>query len=302
MKKELTIDRLLAELNNDSLTDRERAEILTQILDIELEKPEAEADMDLIQECFDYLELLNNSDAEIEARKEQLPDLLQRTYQKAAEPESDAALVSEIQPAKRKRRFRKAGIAAAIIAVVLLIAATSLTVIAKVKGYEDPWDMILAHLDELFHGGEMSTNDFTIVFPKENKSYPDMETWLKEDPVDILYPSVLPDGIRVNAIVRCIYGEGDVRHEGDMELRIAFDPKEITFTACNYDLDKVTLDVEDIEVIEINGYHIGILYTPGATMCPYNAHFVVDGFVYTIGAPDRDTLLFVLKNLKKSGS
>ena len=296
MKKERSMDQLLNELNNNSLTDRERAEILAQILDTEMEKPEAEADMDLIQECFDYLELLNHSDAEIEARKAQLPDRLQRTYQKAAETESNATdpLVPGIRPVKRKRRFRKAAIAAAIVAAILLVAMTSLTVIARVNGYKDPWEMIFAHWEEylnLRNGEQMSHDGITVIRYTDNKFYPDIESWLKEEKLDMFYPSVSPDGLRLDHV-----NETDPSKE-EVDIVFVYAPADVYFRAQNFNLAYFELH-EGMEIIEVNGYRAGILYNPDIPH-PYSAYLTVDNFAYSIGAQDRDTLLFMLEHLKK---
>lgn len=298
MKQDRSTDRLLTELNNDSLTDRERAEILVQILDMEFEKPEAEADMDLIRECFDYLELLDHSDAEIEARKAQLPDRLQRTYQKAAEMENGAndPLVSEIRPVARKRRFRKAAIAAAIVAAALLIAATSLTVIARVNGYDNPLEWIWDEYRKLSNGEQITIDGVTIIRYDDNVIYPDIETWLKEEKPDILFPSVLPDGIQVREVDQSYIGEGKV------ELRILFDPPKVSFMAINDYLDMFDPREEDMEILEMNGYRVGIFSEPEDTHLQFYAHFIADGYAYSITAQDRDTMLLILENLKKSGA
>ena len=291
MKKELSMDMLLNELNNNSLSNGEKAEILTTIIDLESEKPNG--DMDLIRECLDYLADLNNEESAESA--EQLPERLQRIYQKAAEEESTAK--EKKQSIGRKRRFRKATIVAAIVAAILLITMTSLTVIARVNGYGNAWEMFADHWREylkLGNGDEMTYDGFTFIRHTETKIYPDMESWLKEENLNILYPSVLPDGVRVEEIDETPYAEGEI------EFLFLFNTQEIHFYVSNYKPDRYEIP-DGMETIEANGYRFGILYSPELP-APYRARTIVDGFAYSIGAQDRDTLFFLLENLKKPGA
>lgn len=294
MKKHSSIDQLIRDLNDNSITSQKKADILIEIIDLESQSDDA--DMELIEECFDYLEFLTNSEAEIETRKGQLPDRLQRTYQKAADMENDSEdqLVPKIQPVARKRRFRKAGIAAAIIAATLLISMTTLTVIARVNGYNDPWEWLSKHWEEylqLDNGGQLTGDGITVIRQTETIVYPDMESWLKEENLNLLYPSDLPEGIRLDHINQSARGEGEV------DIYFVFSTPEVSFHAKNHDLDQYEIHEEDMEIIEINEYCFSILYTPEIEFA-YHAYCIVDNFAYGIGCQDRDTLLILINHLK----
>lgn len=297
MKKDLSTDQLISELNDASITNKKKTDILMKIIDLESEKPDA--NMELIEECFDYLEFLTNSEAELEARKEQLPDLLRRTYQKAADMEDDSndQIVPQIRPAVRRRRFRKAGIAAAIIAAVLLISMTSLTVIARVNGYDSTWEWLSKHWEEylgLNNGEQMTIDGITVIRETETIIYPDIESWLKEENLNILYPADLPEDVRLDHINQSARGEGEV------SITLVFNTPEVIFNAQNYDLSSFEIHEEDMEIIEADGYRFGILYIPDISemVCAYNAYFTVDNFAYIIGCQDRDTLLILINHLK----
>ena len=294
MKKELSMDMLLTELNNNSLTNGEKAEILTTIIDLESEKPDG--DMDLIRECLDFLAYLNGEESVTD--EEQRTERLQRIYRKAADGEGKGAEEGKKRPVGRRRRLRKAAIVAAIIAGILLVAMTSLTVIARVNGYDSTWEWIADHWGEylkLGHGEQTTIDGITIIREKDTKIYPDIESWLKEENLGILYPSVLPGDIKIDEIIE------NTRGEGEVSITLVFNTPAINFNAQNYDLSYFETHEEDMEVIELNGYRFGILYIPELESA-YNAYYTVDGFAYFIGCQDRDTLLFMLENLKKPGS
>lgn len=286
MKKELSVDMLLNELNNDSLTNGEKAEILATVIDLESEKPDG--DMDLIRECLDYLAFLNGEESAAEA--EQQAERLQRIYQKAADGEGAAK--GKKSSAGRKRRLCKVGVVAAIIVGILLVAMTSLTVIARVNGYDDVFEWITAHWQELPSNGHIMSGDTEFIWYKDYKSYYDIESWLEEEELDLLYPSVLPDGVQLAYIDRYITDEG-------IDFAYVFDPPQIFVNVQNYDLDHFEIK-DKMEIIEVNGYRMGILNIPNDPSYKYYAYFPYGDFAYNIGAPDRDTLLFLLENLKKT--
>lgn len=295
MKKETSVDQLLRKLENDSITNDQKADIIAYIIDIESEKPEA--DMDLIQECFDYLEFLKNSEEELAARKELIPYHLQRSYQKAADKSAPFKTLdfSKIQPYRPicKHRIHTIGIAAAIFVAILVIAVTSLTVIAKVNGYGNMWKWLSVHLDEIFQSdlGEVKTIDgITVIREKDSKQYPDIESWLQEENFNILYPSLLPNDIKIEEILQ------STRSEGEVKILFTFNTPDISFYTQNYDLANYEI-LEEMEIIEANGYRFGVLYTPEIAYA-YNAYLTVDDFAYRIGCRDRDTLLILINHLK----
>lgn len=285
MNKKISVDQLLQELGKNSISSREKADILIQIINIESAKSEEDADMDLIQECVEFLNLLTNSEREIEAQQDQLPYRLQRIYQKAA-----AEGISK-NKVIRKRRFRSLGIAAAVFVAVLLITVTSLSVIARVNGYGSTLEWIYAHLNQVFQsapGEENNIDGITVIRETETKHYPNIESWLQEENLDILYPSLLPDGVSIDRIYQ------STREEGEVSVIFSFNTPDIRFLAQNYDLNHFEI-MEDMEVIEANGYYFGSFSTPDGS---YQAFCIFDNIAYGIECTDRDTLLTLINHLK----
>ena len=293
MKKETSVDQLLRQLEDDSITNDQKADILAMIIDIESEKPEA--DMVLIQECFDYLEVLKNSEEEIAERKERISYHLQRSYQKAADGSApfknlDFFKIQQHPPA-RKRRIRTIGVAAAVFVSILLLVATSLTVIARVNGYGNMWDWLSDHLNEIFHfnPGETKTVDgITVVRENDSKVYPNIESWLQEESWGIKYPSVLPDDVKIERIIL------STRGEGEFSIAWVFNSPDVHFLAQNYDLSNFKI-TGDMEIVEANGYQFGILSTLEGG---YQAFCTINDFAYVIECAERDTLLTLINHLK----
>lgn len=287
MNKKISVDQLLQELEKDSITSRERADILIKIINIESAKSEEEADMDLIQECIEFFNLLSNREEEIEAQKDQMHYRLQQIYQRAAEDDTSKNTII------RKRRFRSIGLAAAVFVAILLIMVTSLTVIARVNGYNSTLEWIYAHLNQIFQsdrGEENVIDGITVIREAETKNYPDIESWLQEENLDILYPSILPDGVSIDRIFQSTRGAGEVR------IIFTFNTPDVRLLAQNYDLDHYEI-TEDMEVIEVNGYCFGILSTPDGG---YQAYCTFDNTAYDIVCSERDTLLTLINAFERN--
>lgn len=285
MKKYPSIESLLQKLENDSVTNSEKAELLTQIIDIESEKPKEEADVDLIEACFAYLETILHEESEIAERKKQLPGQLQRIQQKAAE-----RTASRKNPRKPARRKRIIGILAAVFVTILLVA-TSLTVIARVDGYESMGEWVSIHLKELLQlesGKKHEIDGFTVVHGKDTKTYSSVEAWMQEESWNIVYPSDFPDNVRVDHILL------DYRSEDEIAIHWIFNPSDVYFSAQNFDL-AILEPVDTVEIVEINGYRFGILAQPDGS---YQASGVIEDFAYFMKCTNYEDLLFLLHHLK----
>lgn len=285
MKEYPSTESLLQKLEADSVTNREKAELLTQIIDIESEKPKEEADVDLIEACFAYLETILHEEAEIAERQKQLPGQLQLIQQKAAE-----RTASRKNPRKPARRKRIIGILAAVFVTILLVA-TSLTVIARVNGYESMGEWVSMHLKELLQlepGKKHEMDGFTVVHGTDNKTYSSVEAWMQEESWDVLYPSDLPDNVRVDRVSLVS------RSEDEILIAWVFNTPDVQFCVQNFDLAKLE-PVDTVEIVEINGYRFGILAQPEGA---YQATGVIEDFAYFMKCTNYEDLLFLLHHLK----
>lgn len=295
MRNHNEIDLLLEELGNDATSTRRKAEILIQLIDTELEKPEEKADMDLIQECFDYLESLNESESDELTRKKKLEYHLTRIYQRG--DDADASSLPSIPNTVRvnthiwKRRLRTVGIVAAIFVATILVFASTLSVIARVNGYDTVLEWLSTNLNEYFQletGKEYDIEGITVVRNTGNKTYDNIETWLQEEGLNLLYPSVLPEGVQLQRIVQN-------SQDGEKTfISWIFSDPDIRLAAQDFDLYKFEIG-GDMEILEINGYQFGILNTPENS---YQAFCVAGDFAYSIECTIREDLLTLINHLK----
>ncbi len=292
MNKQTSVDHLLLDLERDSISDSEKADILFRIIEIESAKSEEDADMELIQECVEFLNILTNSETEIKMQESQVADRLQQIYQKAAEDTtSENTDLTQHQPVIRKRRLRSFGIIAASFAFVILIAATSLTVIARVNGYGNMWEWLSDHMNEIFHlnsGEEHSIDGITVVVDNDATTYPDIETWLQKTSMDILYPTVLPDDVKLERILQSSQSENEI------SMIWVFNISNVRFSVQNYDLSYFELS-NDAEIIDASGYRFNILYRPETG---YQAFCIAGDYAYSIECADRESLLTIINHLK----
>lgn len=292
MNNQASIDQLFHKLENDAISDREKADILTKIIDIESSKPEKDADMELIQECIEFFNVLTNSENEIKMHESQLPARLQQIYQKAADANTFAnTCLSQSRPFSRKRRSRSLGIAAASFAAIVLIVATSLTVIARINGYGNMWEWVSVHLNEIFHinsGDDGSIDGITVVLGNETTTYSDVESWLRKEDIDILYPSVLPDDVKLERILQSNYGEDE------MDIIWVFNTPDVRFTVQNYALSNFEL-LDNAEIVEASGYRFNILYHSDVG---HQAFCIIGNYAYSIECTDRESLFTILNHLK----
>ena len=182
-------------LDMNRATKEQKIQWLCQMIDNETDKPEDEMDLALIGECSAYLREL--SDKAAEATKEQKQRILQQIkahHNQTATTKSAKVLRS------RWKTVRKV-VAIAIAAVLLLVS--TLTVIAKVKGYSNAWEYVKENIQRIVGldaGDRMNEGEITLIKNDGVVTYKSVEELVQKEKMDIMYPSRLPDGIQITQI------------------------------------------------------------------------------------------------------
>ena len=174
---------------------------LCQIIDNETEKPEEEIDFALIGECSAYLRELSGKEAE--ATQEQKTRILQQI--KAHHNQTATGSAKVLRP-----KWRKAGKIVAIAATVAALLISTLTVIAKVSGYSSAWEYVKENIQKVLGldaGDRVSDGNITLTKHDGVVTYGSIEELLQEEGYDIMYPSDLPDGVRITKISQQIVSE-----------------------------------------------------------------------------------------------
>lgn len=182
-------------LNMNKATKEQKIQWLCQVIDNETDKPEDEIDFALIGECSAYLREL--SDKAAEATKEQK----QRILQQIKAHHNQIATTKSAKVLRPSWKTTRKVVAIAIAAVLLL--TLTLSVIAKVKGYSSAWEYIRENAKVFFDmspGNTVTDGEITLIKNDGVVAYKSIEELLESEGLDIMYPSELPDGVRIKKI------------------------------------------------------------------------------------------------------
>lgn len=188
-------------LNMSKATREQKIQWLCQIIDNETDKPEEEMDFALIGECSAYLREL--SDQAAEATKEQKQRILQRIKTHHNQPATNS--VKMLRP-----KWRTLGRIIAIAATVAAIMFSTLTVLAKVKGYSSAWEYVKENIQQIIGmdaGDKVNEGNITLTKHDGVVTYKSIEELLQEEGYDIMYPSELPEGVQLIKILEQVVSE-----------------------------------------------------------------------------------------------
>lgn len=188
-------------LNMSKATKEQKIQWLCQIIDNETDKPEDEIDFALIGECSAYLRELSEKAAE--ATKEQKQRILQQIKARHNQTATKSAKV--LRP-----NWRKMGKIVAIAATVAAILLSTLTVLAKVNGYSSAWEYVKENIQKIIGmdaGDRMDDGGITLIKNDEAVAYQSIEELLEKENLDILYPSELPNSIRITQVSQQLISE-----------------------------------------------------------------------------------------------
>ena len=181
-------------LDMNRATKEQKIQMLCQMIDNETDKPEDEIDFALIGECSAYLREL--SDKAAEATKEQKRRILQQI--KAHHNQTATKSAKVLRP-----NWKTARKAVAIAIAAALLLTLTLSVIAKVKGYSSAWEYVKDNLQKIASmdsGDRVNDEGITLVKNDGVIAYKSIEELFESEGLDILYPTELPDGVRITKI------------------------------------------------------------------------------------------------------
>ena len=272
----------LLDLNMTRATKEQKIQWLCQMIDNETDKPEDEMDFALIDECSAYLREL--SDKAAEATKEQKQRILQQI--KAHHNQTVTKPAKVLRPSwKTSRKI------IAIAATIVLLLALTLTVIAKVNGYSNAWEYVKENIQKIIGldaGDRMNEGNITLTKHDGVVTYNSIEELLQEEGYDIMYPSVLPEGVQLTKILEQVVSEERTVY------CYMFSDQNISITASTIysiledDLEKHT----KIESVSMKAYLMKAADNDYQVIC-------YDGdYEYLIRCYDYDILITILNGMK----
>ncbi len=263
----------------DGMSEMDMLRCLSQIIDHELDKPEHEMDATLIEQCSALMtELIPQGDRPTE---QEMEDSLQSIL--ASSPTG--------LPRPRKSRRSLWIKVVAIAAAIAIVASMSLSVIAVKQGYANAFEYVSDKFIVLFNldtGIFSNNNGITVIRDSNSIKYTTIDELIIEENLDILYPSTLPEDIQIKQI-RII-----INNTGNEDIYFTFnnDLFAIKIRDICSDLDKVT----NYSIYHMQGinYYVQPVGTTFQAICQHN------GYEYMIIAKDRESLIFILDNMKEN--
>ena len=171
------------------LTDEEKVAYLFDIIHEEVSKPWDEVDQELVAACSECAEKYNQNVAPVltEADVEQRLAGFKQKYGK------------KIRKPIRTSWVRKVAI---IAAAAVLTCMLTLTVAARAYGFQNIGEFVVYAIDNLFPGGVADENAITYIYNGKTVDYSSLEEWQKTENIKMMYPSILPEGVYVDRILR----------------------------------------------------------------------------------------------------
>jgi hypothetical protein len=256
---------------------------LYTIINCELEKPQEIRDEELIQECSDFDALLfeaedNLSDAEIEMR-------ISKIKEKALViPSSEQTSVQN--RVKRKRPLK----IISVIAAAFLIATITITTIAALNGMTT-LDFIVMNFNKIVNmepGESFESNEITFIKNDKMYKYNSVEDAMIQGELEIMYPTVLPDGVKITQVKQVFTGNDD-----NYLVSFITDSNKISISAKNYNFTDV-VHFDAYELYEVNNCKFYIL----AKESFYIASCQKNNIEYYIKCDSKDDLILIIDNMK----
>lgn len=258
---------------------------LFAIIDAELEKDPEDRDYDLIEQCSDFEAELPLSDSDIELSESELAAGLERI--KARIPAAECKETKILEPKKKpKKSVRIIAVLAASLAVLIL----SVTVAAAVQGkpvLQFISDNVKAILG-MDAGDKLEDRSITLVKYGESLQYSSVEEAISSLEYRILYPSYLPEGVKIERIVVTDNGQGG--------MKIVFITNDIN----------LSLDVTNSYQTNPENWNEAIIYNVGSIefyiiekLGTYQAIGYSDDLEYNVMYHNYDELINILDGIKE---
>ena len=209
-------------------------------LEEELQKPDEEMDMALVEECLDYIDLVMCTDTAVDEKT------LDAKYQEAL---AKASQKQDVQPTRIVKRSKKRAVRKFffILAAAITVLFTTLTITARICGYKNAWEFVYQKAIELrcFDTEDSFEEDgITLIGNGEVETFASFEEFLEKEELDILYPQPLPEGLRMNTITKYCF------EDGSCSYNISLNDPNASFTIGNHHI----FNLDFMENTEIYAY------------------------------------------------
>jgi len=243
---------------------------LDRVIREEMKKRPSKRDNKLIDECIVEMAKLKNvrtgyTEEEIDAIVEQI--------------EAKAAKKTERVPVRRKSVRRMA----AVVCAACLIMGCGVAAVAW-----NPFDCVKDWISEIMDkpsGTVREQEGVTYINHADSTYYESIETLLEQEGINICYPTVLPNQVRITELEQMVV-------QGQELISIYFNDSTLDYTVqFNTPL---YLNNTDYEIVEKNGVVFYISYLNNR----YTARWYIDSNLYLIECADYQNILLIINNLE----
>lgn len=275
----------MSDFNNNS-DNQEFIKKLELLRDLEAEKPVEEMDVSLVKACVELIlelrgETVNFTPEEVEEKVRKIP-FVEETTTLNTPPQS-------VKGRSTKVKSRKILLIAAIISILIAIFAVS-----SIAFNWNIFDELKERFGTVFNvpvNEEVNANGVTITMNGDSVVYNTLEEALKNEKIDVLYPTKLPENATLERV--SIYQKNK-----EEKISFVFSDEKIVYAIIlneeiSYDIKGVTdekMNINGIECYTINKYDTGII----------QVYFEYSNNLYMISYVDKQELIEIIDNLKES--
>lgn len=276
-----SMDEILCSIK--SLSIDEQIDTLFDIIDKELEKEESKQNKQLIADCTNYIRQYDCELKSASSAKEiqYIADTLTKEYQ------VQSRMLIKTGGSRSASKWTKA---ASVAAAILLVFGISIPVSAAANGLSIG-EYLSFVIQNLKPGEDVDKDCFTFEYLGENKQYTDIKDVLSDQNLDILYLSVLPDGVTIEKVylIEAFSGE----EEG--KLIITFNDKNISCVISNK--NSVNIEPENLE--EYTTDYLVFYIATITSEKRYQAVAQSGGIEYKLICSDYEQLVTLMKGFTK---
>lgn len=260
---------------------------IMKLIDEELDKDDC--DMELIDRYNAILDEIDGPNyAPDPERKKQTLAELDRAYKEAASKHEKL----ERNSVKIKRRFNFLNWKIAVVVCLCFIVVTPLAVSAF--SGTSPVELIKSLGRRIFHMDENTPYDYdemTFIRNGEVRIYESIQECFNQEDINILYPSWLPEGTKVESVMVTNTTEGDI-------VLFKFNSDSVMLSVKLYITDvSIYLNSFDYQLEIFNGIKCYIERSEDISY--YNVIFVHDNCTYNMSIKDIEILPLIMENLNQ---
>ena len=248
---------------------------LMAIILLETSKDYKEMDSDLVSECVDFL-------MELEGKQKLTKSEIEQRVSKIPFKGKVTAMGSYT---KKKLRARRLAVAAAVLAFIF--ALFTIFTFATGNSAIDLLRQLGHSIAEMFSGENVDASGVTIYSPHKTKEYDSIETLLKEEEIDILYPTWLPENEEIISVLYLFDKQAE-----SLILQCNNIEYNINIALNNSISDNVKLDCTEAETGNLKFYYF-------AEEGYSQAFFEHNNVLYIIRSDTKNNLFKTIENLRE---